>query len=156
MSVKFIRIDKGIFFVSFELQHTRFYSQSSKDSTTGMYNIIKNTERHCCLSFGLVARAFLWEAKNPFPVTYLKAPVFNKMDNLYCGPTIILKVQWWSDNWLWKQLIFQVAKIMKNLDNWKKLPLGSYKDIIFSVKIMAPHYSCGKILHLDGVYLIFH
>ena len=156
MSVKFIRIDKGIFFVSFELQHTRFYSQTSKDSTTGMYNIIKNTERHCCLSFGLVARAFLWEAKNLFPVTYLKAPVFNKMENLYCGPTIILKVQWWSDNWLWKQLIFEVAKIMKNLDKWKKLPLGNYKDIIFSVKIMAPHYSFGKILHLDGVYLIFH
>ena len=29
---------------------------------------------------------------------------------------------------------------MKNLDNWKKLPLGTYKDIISSVKIMAPHY----------------
>ena len=59
MSVKFIKIDKGIFFVSFELQHTRFYSLTSKDSTTGMYNIIENTERHCCLSFGLVALAFL-------------------------------------------------------------------------------------------------
>lgn len=63
------------------------------------------------------------------------------MENLYCGPTIILKVQWWNDNWLWKQPIFQVAEMMKNLDNWKKLPLGSCKDIIFSVKIMVPHYS---------------
>ena len=38
----------------------------------------------------------------------------------------------------------------------EKAALGNYKDIIFSVKIMAPHHSCGKILHLDGVYLIFH